>query len=87
MKTKTTVIALGVLLVIFIFASCANQASVLSTNPYGFWSGLWHGVVTPVSFIGSLFSDSIAVYACDNSGGLYDFGFLIGIGGLGFTFS
>jgi hypothetical protein len=85
MKSKTLMAILGILLVCFLFTSCADQASVLSTDPYGFWGGLWHGIITPFSFIGSLFSDDIAVYACDNSGGWYDFGFLIGVGGLGFT--
>ena len=56
----------------------------ITSDPYGFWSGLWHGLIAPFSFIGSLFSDNIAIYAYNNTGGWYDFGFLLGVGGLGF---
>ncbi len=45
----------------------------------GFWSGLWHGVISPVTFIISLFSDNVNVYEVYNSGNWYDFGFMFGI--------
>jgi len=86
MKLKTMFIILGVILIITIASSCADQADVVVSDPYGFFSGLWHGIITLFSFIGSLFSDDIAVYACNNTGGWYDFGFLIGVGGLSFGF-
>jgi len=47
----------------------------------GFWKGLWDGIIAPVAFIVSLFSDSVRVYAIPNLGRWYDFGFMIGIGG------
>lgn len=74
------------LLVLVMFSGCADVAVVtecLPADPYGFWGGLWHGMVAPIAFIGSLFSDNIAMYAVNNSGGWYDFGFWLGIGGLG----
>ena len=74
-------------MVLVLFTGCADVAIVdecLTSDPYGFWGGLWHGIVAPISFIGSLFSDNIAMYAVNNSGGWYDFGFWLGIGGLGF---
>ena len=54
---------------------------VLSAIVPGFWMGLWHGIIAPISFIVSLFSDHIRIYALPNSGRWYDFGFMIGIGG------
>jgi hypothetical protein len=39
--------------------------------------------VFPWAWIGSLFSDSIAVYAVPNRGGWYDFGFFLGVTVLG----
>lgn len=45
----------------------------------GFWHGLWHGLTFGFAFIGSLFSDQIAIYAVYNNGGWYDFGFWLGI--------
>jgi hypothetical protein len=41
---------------------------------------LWHGLIAPISFFGSLVSDNIAMYAMNNNGGWYDFGFVIGAG-------
>lgn len=45
----------------------------------GFWLGLWHGFIAPIAFLVSLFNDSVGIYEVHNSGGWYDFGFLIGI--------
>lgn len=47
-------------------------------HTYGFWGGLWHGLVLPISFFGQLFSDEIAMYAVNNNGGWYNFGFWLG---------
>jgi len=44
---------------------------------------LWHGIVIPLTWIGSLFSENIAIYAINNNGGWYDFGFVFGVGGIG----
>jgi hypothetical protein len=44
----------------------------------GFWLGLWHGVILPISFIISLFRDGVNVYEVHNNGGWYNFGFLLG---------
>jgi len=46
----------------------------------GFWLGLWHGVIAPVTFVISLFTDSVSVYEVHNSGNWYDFGFVFGAG-------
>ena len=69
----------------FLFAGCADVEIVTECvidTPYGFWSGLWHGMIAPFAWIGSLFSDDIAIYAVNNNGGWYDFGFILGIGSL-----
>jgi len=74
------------LLVALLFTGCADVSphvtDCITSNPYGFLSGLWHGMIVPFSWIGSLFSDDIAIYAYNNNGGWYDFGFVLGIGGL-----
>ena len=76
-------IFIAVILSCLIFSSCADVSHVqncLVDKPYGFWSGLWHGIIAPLSFIGSLFSDNIAMYAINNNGGWYNFGFVLGAG-------
>ncbi len=77
----------AVLLAVFLFSSCAATEPVqecLTGKEYGFLYGLLHGFITPVSFIVSLFDDNVAIYAINNTGGWYDFGFLLGSGGWGF---
>jgi hypothetical protein len=41
----------------------------------GFWLGLWHGIITPVTFVISLFSSAVGIYEVHNNGGWYDTGF------------
>lgn len=45
----------------------------------GFWLGLWHGVIAPVTFVISLFTDTVNVYEVHNSGNWYDAGFVFGL--------
>ena len=65
----------------------ANALAVAGSNskykqpgaaPAGFWAGLWHGLILPITFIVSLFSMNVRIYETNNSGRWYDFGFLIG---------
>ena len=69
--------------VVFLFSACADSADVtacVTNEPYGFPGGLWHGIIAPVSFFLSLFMDDVAMYAVNNNGGWYDFGFVLGAG-------
>lgn len=78
MKKLLTLILLTILL-----SSCADTVSIkecVLTPPCGFWYGLWHGIIAPLSFFISLLNENISVYAINNNGGWYDFGFLIGTG-------
>jgi hypothetical protein len=67
-----------------LLSSCADaQPQVnecVTGHQYGFWGGLWQGIISPISFIGSLFYDDIDMYAINNNGGWYAFGFLLGAG-------
>ena len=44
----------------------------------GFWLGLWHGLIAPITFVISLFKDSVNIYEVHNNGNWYDFGFVFG---------
>jgi hypothetical protein len=44
----------------------------------GFWLGLWHGIIAPITFLVSLFNDGVNVYEVHNNGGWYNFGFVLG---------
>ena len=65
-----------------LLAGCATQmAGAVKPQAPGFLLGLIHGFIAPVTFIISLFRPDVAVYAVPNSGGWYNFGFVLGIGG------
>lgn len=49
-------------------------------KPAGFWGGLWHGIIAPITFIISLFDDGVSIYETNNNGRWYEFGFMLGIG-------
>jgi hypothetical protein len=71
-----------IILVTFILSltSCAAGNTQFSQlTPAGFWWGLWHGIISVLSLIIHLFNDSVAVYEINNTGGWYDFGFLLGV--------
>jgi hypothetical protein len=88
MQPSTKKSFLFILAACIMLAACADVSNVdscVTAEPYGFWSGLWHGWISGFAFIGSLFSDDIAIYAVNNTGGWYDFGFVLGAGTLGVT--
>lgn len=45
----------------------------------GFVEGLWHGIIAPVSVIGSFFNPAMQMYEVHNNGRDYNLGFLIGV--------
>lgn len=81
---KKVLIILGILML----TSCADKTvitQVMETHQYGFWGGLWHGIIAPFDFIGSLIWDDVTVYAENNNGAWYDFGFVLGVGGFSYS--
>lgn len=70
------------LLVLLVASSCAsaNPTVVEAASAPGFWSGWFHGVFAVTAFIASFFDRTIGVYEVANSGGWYDFGFIVGVG-------
>ena len=73
------------ILLILVLSACsagANPSVDLAApdgDVAGFWMGLWHGLIAPITFIISLFKDTVNVYDVHNSGNWYDFGFMFGI--------
>lgn len=81
--TRSRVLALAALVAaLVLLASCAASGNPEAGGPGaqpGFLYGLWHGVITPVTFVVSLFSDGVGIYEVDNSGAWYDFGYVLGL--------
>jgi hypothetical protein len=71
---------------LILLAGCAPGPNSMSHVPSpdgkvaGFWLGLWQGGIAPVTFVISLFRDDVSVYEVHNSGGWYNFGFVLGAG-------
>lgn len=79
---RTSSAASAVLLALALAACTATQApEATATGTPNFWLGLWHGFIAPITFVVSLFSDTVRVYAVPNVGRWYDFGFMLGISG------
>ncbi len=45
----------------------------------GVVDGLWHGIISPVTVIGSFFNPNLQMYEVHNNGREYNLGFLIGV--------
>jgi len=82
---------MGILvLIVFLASGCFPGGSTYrDSSPAGFFSGVWHGWIAPVSLVLGLFNDSIRIYEPNNTGWMYDFGFYVaiigGFGGLSLT--
>ena len=89
---KTFISQRNILFMIFLallilLSGCANNEAVkqcLTGHTYGFLGGLWHGFIAPFDLFGMLFWNDITVFAQNNNGAWYAFGFLLGSGGWGF---
>jgi len=65
---------------VFLLTACtAGSEQFSNDSPAGFWYGLWHGVIAFISLIIHVFNDTVMVYEKNNTGGWYDFGFLLGV--------
>jgi hypothetical protein len=65
-------------LILITLSSCAAKGE--TSYEYGFWGGSWHGICLPFAIIGKLFGFNIGLYAENNSGFFYWFGFISGVG-------
>ena len=76
---------LSALVLLIVLAGCAAGPNELTGSAdeegkvAGFWRGLWQGIIAPVTFVISLFSDKVDMYEVHNNGGWYNFGFLLGM--------
>lgn len=81
---KKAILILLVLVISMTLASCTAGPNSLRNTPdedgevAGFWKGIWHGLISPISFVLSLFTKNIYVFEVHNNGGWYTFGFLLG---------
>jgi len=81
---KRISVLLVLVLVALVVGACTASPSELRNVPdeagevAGFWKGLWHGFISPFTFIVSLFKDNVQVFEVHNNGNWYVAGFLMG---------
>jgi len=68
-------------------SGCApGDGTYSAENPAGFFWGIWHGWIAPISLIWGFFNPAIRIYEAANTGWWYDFGYYMaiisGFGGL-----
>jgi len=85
MNKQNFIIILTLVLLISLVACTAGPNTTMDVPSAdglvaGFFRGLWHGIIAPVTFIISLFTDQVSLYEVHNNGGWYDFGFVLGAG-------
>jgi len=74
-------------MVLLLVTSCLpHDISPIDEKPAGFFMGVWHGWIAPISLIVKLFDPTVGIYQSHNTGWWYDFGFYMaiisGFGGL-----
>lgn len=87
MKRKALLLGIVIIVISLTLTGCVpGDGTYTISNPAGFFWGIFHGWMAPISLIIGLFSKNIRVYEIMNTGWLYDFGFYIaiisGFGGL-----
>lgn len=67
-----------------VLAGCAQHYTPeASADPYGFFSGIWHGIIFPFSLIGYFIFKDVFIIGEPNTGLWYYVGFVLGILSLG----
>jgi hypothetical protein len=83
---RRSVLFVLVLAAALVLASCApgpNSAEKTADaggHTAGFFLGLWHGFISPVTFVISVFTKNVRFYEIHNNGTWYNFGFVLGAG-------
>ncbi len=89
MKNNNLLFSIFLFVLILFLTSCTpGSGSSNSDDLAGFFMGIWHGWIAPVSLFMGFFNSEVRIYEVYNSGWWYDFGFYMaiisGFGGLSF---
>ncbi|SMG20605.1 hypothetical protein [Paenibacillus aquistagni] len=80
MKSRKLLFLLMMVAAVVMLSGCVpGDGSYSAQEPAGFFWGIWHGWVAPISLIIGLFNDSIRIYEVYNTGWWYDLGFYIAV--------
>lgn len=83
--TKSNFLKIVPIILVFLFimlvltACLPGDGARTITKSAGFFTGIWHGWIAPISLIVGIFNPAIRIYETFNTGWWYDFGFYIAI--------
>ena len=79
-KRITFIVVLICLSILFLSGCVPGHERFDADNQAGFFWGLWHGIIVWISFfIGLFLGGDYTIYESNNTGWLYNLGFLIGM--------
>ena len=79
MKRKVILIMLSFVLIVVLSGCIPGDGAYTQQEPAGFFWGVWHGWVAPISLVISFFNRDIRIYEVFNTGWAYDFGFYMAV--------
>lgn len=87
MGKRIMIVILIIAISALVLSACVPGDGTATTDkPAGFFWGIWHGWIAPISLIIGVFNPGIRVYETNNTGWWYDLGFYMaiisGFGGL-----
>ena len=78
-KKQLMLVCLASILMILMSGCVPGDGSYTDENRAGFFWGIWHGWLAPVSLIMGIFNNQLSVYETLNTGWWYDLGFYMAI--------
>ncbi len=85
-KKRWLLLALLALMLLLLSGCAPGDGANTQDDPAGFFTGVWHGWIAPVTLVVSLFNRDIGIYEVHNTGFWYDLGYYMavisGFGGL-----
>jgi len=80
LKKKALLLGFIVVLILLVLTGCVpGDGTHTPDDPAGFFWGIWHGWIAPISLIVGFFNENIRVYEVVNTGWWNDLGFYIAI--------
>ncbi|MBN1398485.1 MAG: hypothetical protein JXA06_10680 [Bacteroidetes bacterium] len=79
MKIKSVFFILLIIITFTLTACMPGDNNFTIEHQAGFFFGIWHGWIAPISLIVSIFDSAVRIYEVNNTGFWYDFGFYIAI--------
>ncbi|GGG06308.1 hypothetical protein [Paenibacillus aceti] len=80
MKAKYFILVAMLLALMSMLTGCVpGDGTYTAQNQAGFFWGIWHGWIAPISLIIGVFNHDIRIYEVNNSGWWYDLGYYLAV--------